>query len=89
MSAFFMALAHYYFNFVCAAAAYRDNTAFYCLAVNCHRLYTLAYVGWVLDCDIEGSASEFTYCCEAVPLVRNRRIYLESVKYRLYTQNVL
>ena len=82
--------AHYYFNFVCSISLkYRHYIAVDLCTVNSYRLDTLAYVIRVLNGDVIGVAAELSGDVEAVPCRRNGRIDLQTIKVRLYTQNVL
>lgn len=88
-----MILSHFsaenYLDLVNTAVTNGNYAALDSLAVESERLYALAYMIRVLDSDLVLSTAELADCCEAVPCSRNRRINLQAVEIRLYTENVL
>ena len=72
-----------------AVAEYRQYVALDCLAVYSYRYNALANVVRVLDSDIIGCTAELSGNGEAIPFVGDRRIDLQTVPIRNYTQNVL
>lgn len=72
-----------------AALANGNYAALNSLAVESHGLNALVNVVRVLDSDVVCSTAELTNSSEAVPLSRDRRIYLQTVEIRLYAEDIL
>ena len=82
-------LAQHYLYGMLACAENRDDVARNGLAVYGECLHALADVARILDGDVVDCTAELTNRREAVPLRRDRRIYLQAVEVGHDTENVL
>lgn len=72
-----------------SVAGNRNDVAFYRSTVNSHGNNALVDMSGVLDLYLIYIASELTCSLESVPLGRDRRIDLQSVKVRHDTEDIL